>query len=242
MIVCISSLACCPCVGSLYPLYEDGDLITESGLEGQWRFVDTEGEEPDPDAADILTVSKLGNPPETIFGMDIPPNLPASLYTPGDLPTYRLEPYTMEQAGKADECVKDGQEPEACEADESKPDDESAHFRLVELKGKRFVDIVGEPNAMLVAPSHWFGRIRKTDTGFEVNLLDFTWLVNYIEKKPRALKYEVLPIAEGRDAWLLLTTKPKALQKFLLKHYDTPEAWMPLGRFERVAPEKAEEK
>lgn len=243
----VLGLTGCPCVGSLYPMYADDELAIDPGLEGRWRFVEADSEQPpDPEGRDIVVIRTMNKAPETVLWFDIPPNLPGSLYVPRDLPTYCIEPYKrrqgQEQAKKEEGIAESGQEPSADEMSHEDGEDYTIQFRLVDLKDRRFADIIWEPENGLAAPTHWFARLRERETGLEVDLLDFTWLVDYIEKKPHALKYETLPLGRGRDAYLLITSKPKALQRFLHKHFDTPEAWMPLGRFERVTSEESEAK
>jgi hypothetical protein len=62
----------------------------------------------------------------------------------------------------------------------------------------------------------------------EMRLLNFDWLTKLLERQPKAIRHTIIEKAGGQsdsDKTFVLTADTAELQKFILKHIETKEAW-----------------
>lgn len=99
--------------------------------------------------------------------------------------------------------------------------------RLVSLDGRRFLDLYPEPGDSRYPnlyeahfiPGHTFMRVRETSPTLRMAPVNPTWLDSVLTSNPEALAHE------REDGMPILTAPSTALQKFILKHHDTEDAW-----------------
>jgi hypothetical protein len=109
---------------------------------------------------------------------------------------------------------------------------------LVCIKGNKFLDIVQDKskdedinNNVFAVPLHVFVQVRNAGEDHEVRLLDYDWLKAYLKKRTGVVKHEVV-----NDDLIVLTAKPRGLQRFVLRHLkDGFSDWQVVKRF----PEKS---
>jgi len=111
-----------------------------------------------------------------------------------------------------------------------KDKDEKTEFdaRLFKLKGFTFLDCLPCKHNDYSAPCHVLLRLNQIQPQLEMHLLDFEWLSNLIEKQPKAIRHTMVveANAKGDNAKsFVLTADTSELQKFVLKHLKTEEAW-----------------
>lgn len=108
--------------------------------------------------------------------------------------------------------------------------DEKTEFdaQLFELKNQMFLDCLPRERSDYSAPCHVLLRINRIQPTLEMHLLDFEWLSKLIEKQPKAIRHTLIEKAGGKtgdNEGLVLTADTAELQKFILKHIKTEEAW-----------------
>ena len=70
-----------------------------------------------------------------------------------------------------------------------------------------------------LVPIFAFAKIRKTESGLTLVLMDLQWLAKQIENDPKFIPYVLRPNG-GDDRWPLLTGSTEELQKFVAKYAD----------------------
>jgi hypothetical protein len=101
----------------------------------------------------------------------------------------------------------------------------SAH--LLKIGGTLFLDLFpDDPKLaqndyykMHLLPAHSFVRISQIEPVLKMSLLDEGWLKKFLKTNPDAISYEQIP------DMVVLTAKPKALQRFLKGHLKTKGAF-----------------
>ena len=99
---------------------------------------------------------------------------------------------------------------------------------LVKLKGTMFLDLYpAEPNLaqndfykMHLVPAHTFLLVSQIEPVLQISPLDADWLKHYLAKHPEAIAHEVI---EGNG--IVLTASTRQLQRFLLRHVHTKDAF-----------------
>jgi len=107
--------------------------------------------------------------------------------------------------------------------------------QLLRIKGALFMDLFsGEKdlklNAMhmfVLLPVHGFFLISQLDSTLQLSFLEHDWLEKLLEKKPGAIRHEKV------NGGIVLTAPPKELQKFLLKHLKTEDAFSDGSKMKR---------
>ena len=99
--------------------------------------------------------------------------------------------------------------------------------RLFKLRGQMFLDLLGaEPGdygLLPPIPAHALLRIIRTSPTLEMVPLDYEWLANLLEKKPKIIRHHIVKV--NGDKRLVLTADTAELQRFVLKHLETEDAW-----------------
>jgi hypothetical protein len=98
---------------------------------------------------------------------------------------------------------------------------------LFELRGQKFLDLFGsEPGdygLLPATPSHALLRIIRTSPTLEMIPLDYEWLGKLLEESPKAIRHHI--VQGSGDKRLVLTADTAELQRFVLKHLKTEDAW-----------------
>jgi hypothetical protein len=98
------------------------------------------------------------------------------------------------------------------------------------LGGARFLDCLTRERSEIQTPSHILLRTEIVASQLKMELLDYKWLGNLIEKNPRAIRHIIVPdeaqAEKGSGGGLVLTADTAELQKFILKHLKTKDAWV----------------
>jgi hypothetical protein len=93
---------------------------------------------------------------------------------------------------------------------------------VVKLGDRLFLDLASDPSVdcpTLSVPVHMFVLVSQTSPKLQMRGFDEGWLKRYVEKNPRALKHEIV------DNDVVLTASTKQLQRFLLSHVNTKDAF-----------------
>jgi hypothetical protein len=109
-------------------------------------------------------------------------------------------------------------------------DNKTNHYDAVlfKLRGAMFLDCLPRERSDFQTPSHILLRTEIAGSQLKMELLDYKWLDELIEKTPRAIRHIIVPNeagTDGGDGQLALTADTAELQKFILKHLKTKEAW-----------------
>ena len=122
---------------------------------------------------------------------------------------------------------------------------------LVQLGKYRFLDLYPDEAGlkdfnrddiykMTLIPGHLFLKVSKIEPTLQIGFLNADWLEKLLKKSPGALRHQRM----GEDKGLVLTASTKELQKFMLKHVNTKDAFGESSDFKREkdSPEKKLEK
>jgi len=99
---------------------------------------------------------------------------------------------------------------------------------LFKLKDHTFLDCLPREHSDYSTPCHLLLRVDRLQPALELRPLDYEWLGNLIEKQPKAIRHSTISQAnaKGDDVkGFVLTADTAELQKFILKHIQTQEAW-----------------
>jgi hypothetical protein len=102
---------------------------------------------------------------------------------------------------------------------------------LFKLRGQLFLDLFPEDGAECPVlpppiPSHLLLRVSVDSTKLRMTPLDFTWLRDLLEQKPKALRHHLAPRKKDSDErFFVLTADTRELQAFVIKHLKTEAAW-----------------
>lgn len=96
---------------------------------------------------------------------------------------------------------------------------------LFRLKGQLFLDVLPHPKKDCnedFIPPHYLLRVDKLQPTLRLRPLDYKWMGELLEKKPKALRH-MKPGA--KDDGFIVTADTAELQKFIIRHLKTGEAW-----------------
>lgn len=99
---------------------------------------------------------------------------------------------------------------------------------MFQLGGATFLDCLTLDRKPYSSPNHLLFRVDSVQPQLKMRLLDYDWLTKLIEKHPKVIRHVIVPTAgkqSGDEGDLVLTADTAALQKFILKHLKTEEAW-----------------
>jgi hypothetical protein len=100
--------------------------------------------------------------------------------------------------------------------------------RLFKLKGHTFLDCLPRDHNEYSTPCHLLLRVDRLQPTLELRPLSYEWLEKLIAKQPKAIRHTAIveANAKGDDTkGFVLTADTAELQKFVLKHIQTEEAW-----------------
>jgi hypothetical protein len=98
---------------------------------------------------------------------------------------------------------------------------------LFKLRGRLFLDLCPRERPDNSLPLHYLLKVTRLEPALEMQVLDYDWLKQLIEKDPKAIRHIVVPqkLGENGDGLLALTAGTAELQKFILKHEQTEGAF-----------------
>ena len=111
---------------------------------------------------------------------------------------------------------------------------------LFQLGGQTFLDCLTRERNDCSTPNHILLRLESSQPQLKMVLLDYSWLSKLIEKEPRAIRHIIVPTeagTEGGGGNFTLTADTFELQRFILKHLKTKEAWAEPLVMERAKPD-----
>jgi hypothetical protein len=104
------------------------------------------------------------------------------------------------------------------------------HTRLFKLQGERFLDLFPAEDKLEAMPppipSHLLLHVLQVTPALRLAPLNHDWLRDFLQKQPKAISHEILKIGDKPDdVRVVLTAATAELQKFILSHLKTEEAW-----------------
>ena len=101
---------------------------------------------------------------------------------------------------------------------------------LFKIKDQLFLDLfnpkVPEDLTPPAVPTHMLLRVFQTKPTLRMAGMDYDWLSKVLEKSPDAIRHHLLVSDDkDKDGQIVLTADTAELQKFILKHLKTEEAW-----------------
>ena len=101
---------------------------------------------------------------------------------------------------------------------------------LFKLRDTSFLDLfsteISEENQPPPIPSHLLFRIVQTSPTLKMSAMDYDWLSKLLTQEPKAVRHHVIQVSDDADKnRLVLTADTEELQKFVMKHLGTKEAW-----------------
>lgn len=101
---------------------------------------------------------------------------------------------------------------------------------LFRLKDSTFLDCLPrERQDFFSTPVHFLLRLDQLPPRLKMRILDYDWLRKLLEKNPRAIRHMVVPAPAGsseKSGRIVLTADTAELQRFILEHLKTEEAWV----------------
>lgn len=97
------------------------------------------------------------------------------------------------------------------------------------LGGAIFLDCLTRDRTEIQTPNHILLRTEIVGAQLKMELLDYKWLCELIQKNPRIIRHLVVANEAGSDddgGQFVLTADTVELQKFILKHLKTTNAWV----------------
>lgn len=110
-------------------------------------------------------------------------------------------------------------------------DGKTNHYDAVRFKlgGATFLDCLPRERSDVQTPNHILMRTEIVGSQLKMELLDYKWLCDLIEKNPRVIRHVLVANeagSEGGGGQVILTADTAELQKFILKHLKTTNAWV----------------
>lgn len=102
------------------------------------------------------------------------------------------------------------------------------NIHVVKLAGHYFLDFYLEDflddnnldlESFHIVPVHTFAKLEVSENKLQINWFDQEWLKKLIEENKIRIHHE------ANDDYILLTAKPKELQKFVIKYVNSEEAF-----------------
>ena len=98
---------------------------------------------------------------------------------------------------------------------------------LFKLGGGMFLDCLTQERVELHTPSHVLLRVGSIQPQLKMELLNLEWLVELVKTNPAVIRHLIVTNAgRGERSDLILTGETPELQKFILSHLKTKEAWL----------------
>lgn len=96
------------------------------------------------------------------------------------------------------------------------------------LGGATFLDCLTRERSDVQTPNHILMRTEIVGSQLKMELLDYKWLCDLIEKNPRVIRHVLVAneSGSGGGGQVVLTADTAELQKFILKHLKTTNAWV----------------
>jgi hypothetical protein len=113
----------------------------------------------------------------------------------------------------------------------TKDESSAMQARLFKLRGEAFLDLFttemkDQETQPPPIPSHFLFRVFEIKSEVRMAALNYEWLRELLAKEPQTLRHHLLPVEESPDKQrLVLTAETQELQKFIIKHLKTEEAW-----------------
>jgi hypothetical protein len=94
------------------------------------------------------------------------------------------------------------------------------------LQGQLLLDVASMDRDVRVIPPHTLLRVSSATPLLKMSQMDNDWLIKLLSKDPAAIPHHLVRNGDKpEDLRVVLTASTPELQKFVLKHLDTPGAW-----------------
>ena len=94
------------------------------------------------------------------------------------------------------------------------------------LQGQLFLDVVSIEQDIHVIPAHYLLKISQLRPLLRMSELDDEWLIGLLRKDPTLLRHHIVKTGDKpEDRRIVLTANTPELQKFVITHLNTKEAW-----------------
>jgi len=87
---------------------------------------------------------------------------------------------------------------------------------------------------------HSFAKLSQSDSALQLSFFSLKWLQELLEKNPEAIRHE--KVGSTNDERIVLTASTAELQKFVLKHLETKDAFLEPMNLKRKTAELKKEK
>jgi hypothetical protein len=97
---------------------------------------------------------------------------------------------------------------------------------LFKLQGQLFLDIASVEQDYHVIPPHHLLKVSQVTPTLRMSELNHDWLTGLVKTNPSAVRHHVIRTGDQpEDRRIVLTADTADLQKFVLKHLGTADAW-----------------
>jgi hypothetical protein len=140
----------------------------------------------------------------------------------------------IEESGESDErweFVEKGTNSNALEVTYSSGGESSAMLgHVFKLRGELFLDLFGtglkDDSQPPPIPSHFVLRVSQLTPTLKMATMDYEWLAELLEHNPKAVRHHAITDGENPDdKRIVLTADTAELQRFIIKHLKTDDAW-----------------
>jgi hypothetical protein len=111
---------------------------------------------------------------------------------------------------------------------------------LFKLDGQSFLDLFTAETKDIQPPpipAHCLLRAQVSTSTIGLTPLDYEWLNNWLAKNPKDLRHHIIRAGKNSDdTRLVLTADTAELQRFIVKHLKTEDAWKEGLELKRDAP------
>ena len=98
--------------------------------------------------------------------------------------------------------------------------------RAFKLDGQLFLDVFSLEQDIHVIPAHYLLKVIQVRPNLQMSQLNHEWLIGLLDKDPKAVNHHFVPTGDKPEERRVVFTGDTAeLQKFVLKHLKTGEAW-----------------
>lgn len=209
-------------IPSVHPLYEPGDLISDSRLNGTWKKTNNDS------WYDVMSVADL------IRALENPENLQNFVQfrsynddgteTSGFFEEDDLKEFIRELAGENRQNLYLVQ----------RRDEPSTVYLagLVRIAGNHYLDFfkVSFDLGQFSYPVHIFTKVTISADQLDMHMFSEAWLKQLIENRQVRIKHEVNDVGN-----FLLTAPTRDLQKFVEKYGEIPEAYTQTDTWNRIS-------
>lgn len=97
---------------------------------------------------------------------------------------------------------------------------------LFKLQGQLFLELASMEQDYHVIPPHYLLKVRQLTPALRMSELNYQWVQEVVVKDPGALRHHFARTGDKpEDRRLILTASTAELQKFVIQHLETADAW-----------------